>query len=116
MKQTLKEIRAQVRQEVSKEYKRTYENKINSLNERLTRLVKENKELDKKIQVLTNQNDELIQKNQMCEDWIQRLQNFVNMSDEDREKEIESLRKRQHAREEMSIIFDKLSPYFKYFN
>lgn len=62
MKQTLKEIRAQVRQEVSREYKRTYENKINSLNERLVHLVKENKELDKKIQVLTSQNDELIQK------------------------------------------------------
>lgn len=116
MKQTLKEIRAQVRQEVSREYKRTYENKINSLNERLVHLVKENKELDKKIQVLTSQNDELIQKNQMCEDWIQRLQNFVNMSDEDREKEITSLRRQQHVREEMSIIFDNLSPYFKYFN
>ena len=112
MTQSKKEMKAQLINVLSKQFKTKYEDKIDRLSKRVDSLSEKNIELEKKVRELSIRNEELEQKNNQYEDWIQRLQDFCNMTDEDRKREIESLKIRQKTIREMN---DTFSPYLNLF-
>ena len=85
MKQTKKQIEADLRNKICKQYTGT----IDNLQERLDRVAKElYEERKKRIEAQTKM-EELEEKVRQYEDWNRRLQEFMDMSEEDRKHELE---------------------------
>ena len=87
MKQELRQIREQLRKQISKQY----EDKINRLENTIEFKNKMLKDCQRYIEMnnyLRKSNEELEEKIVAYEDWINRLQDFVNLPDEEREAAI----------------------------
>lgn len=116
MKQTVKSIKVQIRQEIAKEYKKVYEEKVNNLIERIKTLSELNNKLINDNSLLRERNEELEVKNNEFEDWIHRLQEYVNMPEEERFLTIENFRKKQHLEKSLNEHLSLFEPYFKLLN
>ena len=87
-KQSQKSLKAQLINELSKQYKQKYEGTINELQNQLSQSNKLNKELQIKYHQINNENQELQEKVNKYEDWIQRLQEWCNLPEDERTKAI----------------------------
>lgn len=79
---TTKQIKAQLINEVA----RSYKDKIKRLTDKNTQLCKSNYELINKNGILNEKVQELEEKLSQYEDWNRRLQEFMDMSPDEREK------------------------------
>ena len=84
MKQTKKEIEATLRNKLAKQYSEKMEN----YQERINRLAKELHDERAKRLEAQRQAEELKEKVEQYEDWNRRLQEFMDMSEEDRQNAI----------------------------
>lgn len=88
MKQTKKQIEADLRNKICKQYTGT----IDNLQERLDSVAKElHEERKKRIEAQTKM-EELEEKVRQYEDWNRRLQEFMDMSDEDRKAAVAEMK------------------------
>ena len=115
MKRTLKSVREECRKELSKQFKEQYEKKIawmekslKDSNDLIKKYSKENAEL--KIR-----NNELESKLNQLEDWNIRLQEFVNMSDDEREKAMMTFKMDIENKQRLNTAMKVMSPYFELF-
>ena len=86
MKQTKKEIEETLRNKLAKQYSE----KSERYQERIDRLAQELYDERKKRLEAQQKVEELEEKVEQYEDWNRRLQEFMDMSDEDRKKAIKS--------------------------
>lgn len=99
----------QIRVKVAKQYKDTIKS-----------LEIENKELKEKILILENELNELKSELSSKTEWIERMQEFCNMSDEDRKVFLENEKAKQEIQESLNILThginnsNFLSDVFKY--
>lgn len=89
-----KHIKAQIINELSKEYKAKYEDKITQLQDLLHEANIKVRNCQTDLLQLKNENDELSQKVHQYQDWIIRLQDFMDMPEDVRQVEIENYKKR----------------------
>ena len=113
MSQSKKEIKAQLINELSKQFKTKYEDKITRLGKRVDGLSEKNIELEKKVRELSIRNEELEQKNNQYEDWINRLQEFCNLPDDARDKAIEKFKRSMEDKRVMGETFGMVAQIFR---
>lgn len=109
MKQTKKQMKAQLINEV----RRQYDTKISSLearlhdaNERLSEAYQKQRELVAKMQ----DHDELVEENRKLHDWVNRMQDFCNMPPDQFKKELEKMQNEYEA----SNMLKNLTRYTSY--
>lgn len=112
MKQTLKEIRGQLTNEISKQYKERYENEVNAYKTINQKLVVQNEKLCKECTERKYKIEELEDKVRGYEEWIERLQFFCNIPDEKREDAVKEYLTLKKMNEEMEDITRMMRPYF----
>ena len=78
--------------QTKKEIEETVKNKMESYQERIDHLAKELHDERVKRREYQNQVEELKEKVEQYEDWNRRLQEFMDMSEEDRKHELEKYR------------------------
>ena len=89
MKQTKKQIESTLRNKIAAQYT----NKVADLNKEIDMLRKSNKEYRERAYKAEQEKLELQDKVNQYEDWNNRLQEFMGMSDEDRAAYVENLKK-----------------------
>ena len=89
MKQNKKQIEAALRNKMAAQYT----NKVADLNKEIDMLRKSNKEYRERAYKAEQEKLELQDKVNQYEDWNNRLQEFMDMSDEDRAAYVENLKK-----------------------
>ena len=89
MKQNKKQIEAALRNKIAAQYT----NKVADLNKEIDMLRKSNKEYRERAYKAEQEKLELQDKVNQYEDWNNRLQEFMDMSDEDRAAYVENLKK-----------------------
>lgn len=119
-KQSQKAIKAQLINELSKQYKQKYKDTIKTLQERLTQSNKVNKELTFQCNRLQNENDELREKINKYEDWIRRLQEWCNLPEDERTKAIAEYNKEfnefEFTKEADEFLSKMFGPYINAMN
>lgn len=110
MKASLKEIREQTRNEVAKQYKK----KISDYEERIHALHLSHENMWKKWSELSKENDELKEKLHIYEDWINRLQDFCNLPDEEREKAVKQYQTNIEVNEKIDSLMAMYSRFFNF--
>lgn len=105
-----KQLRAQIINEVSKEYKNKYEDRITQLQELLHETNIKLRNCQSDLRPLKVENDDLSQKVHQYQDWIIRLQDFMDMPEEVRQVEIENHKKRLQGE---FTVDEKLSSLIK---
>ena len=88
MKQSKKSIEANLRNKLAAQYKE----KSDNLQKRLDALDKSYREMHQRARKAEIERDELKDKIQQYEDWIQRLQEYMDMDDNDRQTYLDTLR------------------------
>lgn len=88
MKQNKKQIEANLRNKMAAQYKASAELR----EKRIDELIKENSKLFTRATTAEQENLELKDKVNQLEDWIQRLQEYMDMNDEDRQAYITNLK------------------------
>ena len=78
--ETRKQIENNLRNKIAKQYKKT----IDSLTEKLKLRTEELVKKEQECKTLQEENNSLKEKLEQQEDWIQRMLDFCNMSEEDR--------------------------------
>ena len=83
-----KSIEANLRNKLAAQYKE----KSDNLQKRLEGVTRDFNEMHQRARKAEIERDELKDKIQQYEDWIQRLQEFMDMNDDDRKAYVETLR------------------------
>lgn len=105
MKQNKKQIEAALRNKMAAQYT----NKVADLNKEIDMLRKSNKEYRERAYKAEQEKLELQDKVNQYEDWNNRLQEFMDMSDEDRAAYVENLKKTK----ELNDAIDRFGFYGK---
>lgn len=108
MKQTKKEIEATLRNKLAKQYT----TKIDYLNERIEKLGKELSEERKKRIEAQNKTSELEEKVIQYEDWIHRLQEFMDMNEDDRKNALAEMKVKAEMGKLVDMCKHFMSPLF----
>jgi uncharacterized protein YbcI len=106
-KLTNAQIREQVRKELVKSFERKYEAEMKSLESFKNlyhKTLEEKRELSKEIFTLTGENEALKEKVTQYEDWIRRLQEFMDMQPDAREEAIQKFKTEKELNETMNSI------------
>lgn len=106
-----KETRQQIIENTRKKIASKYAEQVRSLKEQLHQANIAKNNAWKTIGQLERENDELKLKIKEHEDWIERLMEFVNMSADEREREIALIRQKQANAEAEARLFN--SPLFQ---
>jgi len=88
-KESKKQIKAQVINEVQRSYQRkieSYEERIKRLSDMFQNEQERNRELRSKCSKLEESNTELTEKVSQYEEWIERMQDFCNLPENERQK------------------------------
>ena len=115
MKQTRKQIKAELINDLSVQYKKSYESRIKRLEDNLHVSMERCDKLQKKNFELVNRNDELEQKVIQYEDWINRLQTWCNLPDDERENAIKQYKVQQDGAKKLNKLMDMFYPYMNIF-
>lgn len=107
MKETKKQIKAQLINEIAKQF----HSQIENLEFRLNAQVQMNLDLRKKNDDLLIENIKLKEELEKYEDWNRRLQEFMDMTPEEREKVIQDSKLRVSTNQRLNKIMDM----FQYF-
>lgn len=105
---TTKQIKAQIINEVS----RSYKDKIKELTDKNTQLSKSNWELLCKNGVLNEKVHELEEKVSQYEDWNRRLQEYMDMEPDEREKAIQAYKTQEALNIKIEPIINFMSKLF----
>jgi len=105
---TTKQIKAQVINEVS----RSYKDKIKELTDKNTQLYKSNWELLNKNGVLNEKVQELEEKVTQYEDWNRRLQEFMDMEPDVREKAVQAYKTQEALNAKIEPFINFMSNFF----
>lgn len=108
MKETKKQIIARIRNEVAK----AYNDKIKDLEARNKRLLDDFVEMARKNRDLRNSVEELNEKISQYEDWINRLQEFCNLSDNEREEAMNRYHTQKNIDKHLSKLMNVYSSLF----
>lgn len=111
-KETRKQIVEQTRNEVAKQYKA----KIANLEERLKRANDCSYQFMKAYGEEQRRADELQEKVNQYEDWIRRLQEFMDMEPDAREKAFAEMKAKRELNETMNGLMGMYSKFFGAFN
>lgn len=106
-KESRKQIKAQAINECAKQFR----SRIENLESRLKAQVQINSDLIKENVVLKQENLKLKEQLEKYEDWNRRLQEFMDMTPEEREKVIQDSKLRVSTNERLNKIMDM----FQYF-
>lgn len=104
MKETRKQIEAQVRNKLARQYNQRLELAHKSKTEAwnsFNRVCKDNQDL-------REENERLKEKVEQYENWIERLQEFCNMPDDTRDKAIQKFVEEVKMQEVFDTITDKI--------
>ena len=101
---TQKQLKEQVRIECHKYYKKLYSEKLEKLEEENRRLQDSNLELRKENVKLINENLKLKENSDKFEDWNRRLQEFMDMTDEDRNRAFKEMKDRAESSANLKAI------------
>ena len=107
MKETKKQIKAQLVNEIAKQYAKREE----SLKERICFLEERQIRANSRIAELEKENIELKDKVEQYEDWIRRLQEFMDMEPDARDKAIADLKVRSEISQNMKGVMDFYSRF-----
>lgn len=116
MKQTKKQIKAEVINEVASQFRKSYEQQINSLSERLKDACDKNTKLQNRLFEIINRNDELEEENAKLKDWCTRLQEWCNLPDGSREAAIKAFEHEQKINDACSGMMEHFAHFFKFIN
>lgn len=108
MKRTPNQIRENTRNEVA----RQFGHRIKNLLETIKRRDEEIHELRELYHKAATELSELKAKRDMQEEWIERMQDFCNMSDEDRKEFIEQQRTKHSLDRDMGAVMGMYSRLF----
>ena len=123
-KKTTSEIREQVRKDLVKAFERKYETDIKAL-ERFKDLyhkqIDRTNELSIELNKIKSEHDELTEKVRQYEDWIRRLQEFMDIDDENERKSafktyIENTKAETELHEAMNLYTGMFDRIFSMFN
>ena len=106
-----KKIKAQLRAELTKKIGEEYQEKIDSLKRRLSDANAEVRRLYTNNQDLKDENARLKDEVAKHKEWTERMQQFCNMSEEDRKAELERIR----VDGNFTQLMDDLSAYTRLF-
>ena len=106
-----KKIKAQLRAELTEKIGKEYQDKIDSLKSRLSAANAEVRRLYTNNQDLKEENARLKDEVAKHKEWAERMQQFCNMSEEDRKAELERIR----VDGNFTQLMDDLSAYTKFF-
>lgn len=104
MKQNKKQIEANLRNKMAAQYKA----KTDDLQERIVKLEKRLKEANERAHQAELEKLDMKDKLQQYEDWNRRLQECMDMSEEDRKKYVENLRADTEYAEKMKRLGNKI--------
>ena len=105
-----KKIKAQLRAELTEKIGREYQEKIDSLKKRLSDANAEVRRLYTNNQDLKEENARLKDEVAKHKEWTERMQQFCNMSEEDRKAELERIR----VDGNFTQLMDDLSTYTRF--
>ena len=110
MKESKKQIKAQLVNEIAAQYR--HETNHWKENYEAMRKVAEKakKERDEAIERANNAENKLAE----YEDWISRLQDFCNLSDEDREKEIAKMKEDSEKESKFNVYLERFGIWNKF--
>ena len=108
--ETKKQIENQLRNKIAKQYT----SRIKNLEERNRQLYSDYQNAIKRAQEAEYKLGELQDKITQYEDWIERLQEFCNMSEEDRNVAIEELKRKKQLNSTMEFVAN--SSFWKMFS
>ena len=109
MKQSKKQIEANLRNKMAAQYKTKTEN----LEKRIEKLVDENHKLMMRAHKAEQEKMEMQDRLQQLEDWNARLQEFMDMNEEDRKQYVENLRAKTELNDTLnSLGLVKMLKYF----
>lgn len=101
---TQKQLKEQVRIECHKYYKKLYDEKLEKLEAENKNLQKDNYEVNKENIQLKRENNILREDLSILKDWNRRLQEFMDMSDEDRNKAFKEMKDRAESSANLKAI------------
>ena len=104
MKQTRKALKAEIINELAKKYKQKYEKRIEQLANSFSSLRTENRQL-------RIENDEMTEKILKYEDWIHRLLEFCDLTEDERKEAIVNLKVAQKENQQINEILQIFKPY-----
>lgn len=107
MKETKKQIKAQLINEITKQYAK----REASLKERICLLEERQIRSGNRVAELENENIRLKDKVEQYEDWIRRLQEFMDMEPDARDKAIADLKVRTEISQKMKGVMDFYSRF-----
>jgi len=121
MKETAKQIKARIINEVNAKYSKRIEDTENSLKEWRAKYFKEvdrTEELSKKNKELREENDSLKAKIQQYDEWIERMQDFCNLPEDGRrdafETYLDNIKSENKSNEVFNNIITMYSHIFTY--
>ena len=118
MKETVKQIKARVINEVNTKYAKRIEDTENSLKEWRTKYFEEinrSEELSKKNKELREENDSLKAKIQQYDEWIERMQDFCNLPEEERRDAFETYFDNIKSENESKEVFSNIMSMYSHF-
>jgi len=112
MKETRKQIEAQVRNKLARQYNErlelAYKSRVEAWNS-FNRVCKDNQDL-------REENERLKEKVEQYENWIERLQEFCNMPEDMRDKAIQKFVEEVKMQEVFDTLTDKIGWFSHIFN
>ena len=117
MKETAKQIKARVINEVNAKYAKRIEDTENSLKEWRTKYFKEidrSEELSKKNKELREENDSLKAKIQQYDEWIERMLDFCNLPEEERRDAFETYLDNIKSENEFNEVFSNIMSMYSH--
>jgi len=122
-KPTSKQIKAQAINEVQRQYAQKikgYEQRLGSLTEQLMKARHRIAELSDTCSQLEDENNELRQTNSQYKDWVERMQDFCNLPEDERQQALKTyldgIKARSEADEAMACIgrmYSSITSMFK---
>lgn len=106
-----RQLKAQIRAELSEKMRGEYQDKIDSLKSRLSDANAEVRRLYNRNQDLRDENAKLKDEVAKYKDWSERMQNFCNMSEEERKAELERMR----VDDNFTQMLDEITTYTRFF-
>lgn len=110
-----KESRRQIVEQTRNEVARQYKTKVLDLEERNKRTYELYSEANKKRLELQRENEELKEKVSQYEDWIDRLQSYMDMPADEREKALANEHTKYETNQKLSAMIGTYSRIFNLF-
>lgn len=110
-----KETKKQIKAQCINEARQQFAGKIEGLEKEIERLNGVNKRLKEYIVKTDEWKQRALdaeERNQTLMDWIERLQDFTNMSDADREEAIKTFREKVKSEQEMTSLLKMFGTYY----